>query len=47
MLSVNISNIALITVNNVDYRCVIHNINKYEAIDLLKNTVLVEDCWYM
>ena len=47
MLSVNISNIAIITVNNVDYRCIIHNINKYEATDLLKNTVLVEDCGYM
>ena len=47
MLSVNRRNIAIITVNNVDYRCVIHNINKYEAIDLIKNTVLVEDCGYM
>ena len=26
MLSVNITNIAIITVKNVDYRCIIHNI---------------------
>ena len=37
MLSVNISGIAIITVKNVDYRCIIHNISKSEAINLLKN----------
>ena len=31
MLSVNISNIATITVKNVDYSCIIHNISKSEA----------------
>ena len=31
MLSVNISDIAIITVKNVDYRCIIHNIGKSEA----------------
>ena len=36
MLSVNISDIAIITVKNVDYRCIIHNIGKSEAINLLK-----------
>ena len=36
MVSVNISDIAIITVNYVDYRCIIHNISKSEAIDLLK-----------
>ena len=40
MLSVNISDIAIITVKNVDYRCIIHNISKSEAINLLKNSVL-------
>ena len=34
MQCLNISNIAVITVKNVDYRCIIHNIN------LLKNSVL-------
>ena len=38
-LNVNISDIAIITIKNVDYRCIIHNISKSEAIDLLKNSV--------
>ena len=46
MLSVNISDIAIITVKNVDYRCIIHNISKSEAINLLENYVL-EDCGYI
>ena len=40
MLSVSISNIAIITVKDVDYRCIIYNISKSEAINLLKNSVL-------
>ena len=36
-LNVNISNIIIII---IDYGCVIYNINKYEAINLLKNSVL-------
>ena len=39
MLNVNISNIAIITVKNVNYRCIIHNISKSEAINLLRNSV--------
>ena len=39
ILSVNMSDIAIITVKNVDYRCIIHNIIKSEAINLLKNYV--------
>ena len=31
-LSVNINNIAIITVKNVDYHCIIHIISKSEAI---------------
>ena len=46
MLSVNISNIAIITVKNVDYHCIIHNISRSETIHLLKNTVL-EDRGYI
>ena len=45
MLSVNTSNIAIITVKNVDYRCIIHN-SKSEAVNLLKNRVL-EDRGYI
>ena len=40
MLSVNISDIAIITVKNVGYRCIIYNIGKSEGINLLKNSVL-------
>ena len=46
MFSVIISNIAIITFKNVDCRCIIHNISKSEAIDLLKNSVL-EDRGYI
>ena len=46
MLSVNITDIAIITVKNVDYRCIIHNISKSEGINLLKNSVL-EDHEYI
>ena len=46
ILSFNIDNIAIITVKNVDYRCIIHNISKSEAINLLKFSVL-EDGRYI
>ena len=36
MIRVNISDIAIITVKNVDYRCIIHNISKSESVNLLK-----------
>ena len=40
MLSVNVNDIVIITIKNVDYRCIIHNIDKSEAIDLLKKYLL-------
>ena len=46
MLSVNISNIAIITIKNVDYCCIIHNISKSEANNLLESSVL-EDRGYV
>ena len=46
MLCLNISNITIITVKNVDYRCIINNISKSEAILLLKSSVL-EDRGYI
>ena len=46
MLSVNISNIAIVTVKNVDYRCIIHNNSKSEAINLSKISIL-EDRGYI
>ena len=38
MLSVDTSDIAIITIKNVDYCCIIHNISKSEAINLSKNS---------
>ena len=46
MLIVNISDIVIITIKNIDYHCIIHNISKPEAINLLKNSVL-EDHGYI
>ena len=46
VLSVNISEIAVITIKNVDYQCIIRNISKSEAINLLKHFVL-EDGGYI
>ena len=40
MLCLNISHIAFITVKGVDYRCIIHDISKSEAIHLSENSVL-------
>ena len=40
MLCLNISGTAIITVKKVDYCCIIHNISKSEAINLLKTSVL-------
>ena len=46
MFCLNISNITIITGKNFDYRCIIHNISKSEAINLLNNSVL-EDPGYI
>ena len=46
MLSVNISDIAIITVKNVDYYCIIFNIIKSKSINLLGKSVL-EDSEYI
>ena len=46
VLCLNISDIANITVKNVDYRCIMHNITKSEATHLLENSVL-EDRGYL
>ena len=37
ILSVNIRNNTIITVKNVDYRCIIHSISKSEAIFVLND----------
>ena len=46
MMCLNISNIAIITVKNVDCRRIIYNISKSKAINLLENSVL-EDRGYL
>ena len=46
MLSINISNIATIAVKNLDYCCIIRNITRSGAINLLKNSV-PEDRGYL
>ena len=40
MLNFNINNFAIITVKNVDYRCIILNISKSEAIKSLECSML-------
>ena len=42
MLIGNVTDIAIITVKNVDYHCIFHNISKSEAINLLKISVLAD-----
>ena len=46
MLCLNVSDIAIITVKNVDYCCIIHCISRSEGITLSKNSVL-EDRGYI
>ena len=46
MLSVTINDINIITVKNVEYCCIIYDISKSEAINLLENSVL-EDRGYI
>ena len=45
-LCLNISDITIIAVKNVDYRCIIYKITKFEAIKLLENTVLEDIGFY-
>ena len=40
MLCLSISDIAIITIKNIDYCDIIHNISKFEAINLLESAVL-------
>ena len=40
MLCVNTSVIAIITIKNVDYRCIIYNLSKSEANNLFENFIL-------
>ena len=42
----NLSDTAIITIRNVFYLCIIHYINKSDAIHLLENSML-DDCGYI
>ena len=42
MLSISLSNIAMLNIWGVDYRCIINGISKSEATDLLQNVNLTE-----
>ena len=42
MMSMNLSNIAILNINNADYRCIISGISKSKAVNLLKNADLIE-----
>ena len=46
MICVNISDITIATVKGIDYRCAIHEISKYEAIQLLENSIL-DNCGHI
>ena len=46
MLFLSISNIAIITIKGVEYRCIIHEITKSETIHLLENAK-VDDHGYI
>ena len=46
ILSVNINDIDIITIENVDYRCIIRSISKSEVINLLESSVL-DDLGYI
>ena len=38
----NLSNIAILNIQGIDYRCIIRGISKNEAINLLQNVDLTE-----
>ena len=42
MISMNLSNIAIISIHSVDYHCIISKISKSEAINLMQNINLTE-----
>ena len=47
LLIVNVSDIAIITVKDVDYRCNIHDISKSEPINLLKKPSVLDERGYI
>ena len=45
MMSMNLSDIAILNIKGSDYRCIISLITKNETINLLQNTDLTEKNW--
>ena len=45
IMAMNLSNIAILKIKNTDYRCIITEISRCEAIKLLKNIDLTEKNW--
>ena len=44
LMSMNLSDIAILNIKGADYRCIISRISKSEAINLMQNTDLCEKC---
>ena len=42
MMSMNLSNIYILNIENADYRCIVNRISKSEAIKLSQNINLTE-----
>ena len=42
MMSMNLSNIAILKIQGIDYCCILSEISKNEAINLLRNADLTE-----
>ena len=42
MMSINLNDIAILSIHGVDYHCIIHGISKSEAMGLLRNANLNE-----
>ena len=38
MMSMNLSHIAILSINDLDYRCIINGISKNEVLNLLQKT---------
>ena len=43
MMSIDLSNIAILNIKGSDYHCIISLISKNEAIDVLQNSDLTEE----
>ena len=42
LMSMNLSNIAILNIKSADYRCITSGIGKSEAMNLMQNTDLIE-----